>query len=433
MSHLPNVLMIGTGEYTTGFVNGAASNSDKSAGIIALTIFDLRSRHLCGKRVGLCGTNGTKLPLIRAHLHKHIHQRYGLDTTCDTFPEDDVGSDENAYLKALDTFKAGDVVIITTPDQTHAIFALEAVKRGMHALVAKPIVKTLEEHASLVSAAAEKGVLVCGEYHKRWDPMYSDAYNRIRSGTLGSLIYFNSYMSQPKTQLTTFAQWVTDKKKSDISYYLNAHHVDFLCVALQGRARPYSVVALASSGCANDYLANHNQKLPKDYDIEDSITLMVQFNSVIDSSVGCAVFTSSWTAPKSDSHTQQRFHYLGHTGEINIDQARRGYNSATDGAGYATNNPLFFRYQPDVNGAFAGQSCYGYGSFAHFISAAAAVNNGQSTQIVTRTMELANVNTDACYFVSAILEAGRRSLDNNGKKVIISYDDKSKVSGLSFE
>jgi hypothetical protein len=31
-STLPNVLMIGTGEYTTGFVNGKPSDSDKSAG-----------------------------------------------------------------------------------------------------------------------------------------------------------------------------------------------------------------------------------------------------------------------------------------------------------------------------------------------------------------------------------------------------------------
>ena len=29
---LPNVLLIGTGEYTTGLVNGQPSNSDKAAG-----------------------------------------------------------------------------------------------------------------------------------------------------------------------------------------------------------------------------------------------------------------------------------------------------------------------------------------------------------------------------------------------------------------
>lgn len=51
-----NVLMVGTGEYTTGYVGGTASDSDKGAGVVALTMFDLRRR---GKvdRVGMCGVN----------------------------------------------------------------------------------------------------------------------------------------------------------------------------------------------------------------------------------------------------------------------------------------------------------------------------------------------------------------------------------------
>ncbi len=32
-----NVLMVGTGEYTTGFVNGQASDSDKRAGVVVCT------------------------------------------------------------------------------------------------------------------------------------------------------------------------------------------------------------------------------------------------------------------------------------------------------------------------------------------------------------------------------------------------------------
>ena len=37
-----NVLMIGSGEYTTGYVNGQASDSDKGAGVVALTMLDLK-------------------------------------------------------------------------------------------------------------------------------------------------------------------------------------------------------------------------------------------------------------------------------------------------------------------------------------------------------------------------------------------------------
>lgn len=51
-----DVLMVGTGEYTTGYVGGTAADSDKGAGVVALTMFDLRRRGKVG-RVGMCGVN----------------------------------------------------------------------------------------------------------------------------------------------------------------------------------------------------------------------------------------------------------------------------------------------------------------------------------------------------------------------------------------
>lgn len=44
LSNKVNVLMVGTGEYTTGYVGGKAADSDKGAGVVALTMFDLRRR-----------------------------------------------------------------------------------------------------------------------------------------------------------------------------------------------------------------------------------------------------------------------------------------------------------------------------------------------------------------------------------------------------
>jgi len=59
-----NVLMVGTGEYTTGFVGGGASGSDKKVGVVGLSMFDLRRRGKVGK-LGMVGVNGTKFPAIR--------------------------------------------------------------------------------------------------------------------------------------------------------------------------------------------------------------------------------------------------------------------------------------------------------------------------------------------------------------------------------
>ena len=40
-----DVLMVGTGEYTTGYVHGQQSQSDKKVGVIALCVFDMQSAH----------------------------------------------------------------------------------------------------------------------------------------------------------------------------------------------------------------------------------------------------------------------------------------------------------------------------------------------------------------------------------------------------
>jgi len=125
------VLMIGTGEYTTGYIDNAQSETDKGAGVVALTMFDLKRR---GKtnRLALCGVNGNKYPKIRQHMTKSISQVYqGLDISTETFPADNAVNPK-AYLEALDAFERGDAVIIFTPDDTHFEIALEAVNRGMH-------------------------------------------------------------------------------------------------------------------------------------------------------------------------------------------------------------------------------------------------------------------------------------------------------------
>jgi len=405
-----NVLMIGTGEYTTGYVDGKASDSDKGAGVVALTMFDLRRK---GKvnRLGLCGVNGKKFPGIRLHMQKAIGEVYsGLDLTVDTYPNDDI-CNPLSYIDAISTFKAGDAVTIFTPDDTHFTIALACIEKGLHVLVTKPICKTLEEHKIIHEAALKNNVLVAIEVHKRWDPIYADARDRIQN--LGHFSYMYSYMSQPKHQLETFRAWAG--KSSDISYYLNSHHIDFHEWCIGNISRPISVIATSSTGIADEKF-----NIP----CEDTITLTVQWENKKtnewgkESNYGTAIYTSSWIAPKSDVHSQQRFFYMGHKGEVNIDQAHRGYNMANDELGYRSINPLFMKYTP-TDGKFSGQLGYGYRSFEAFIDAVQEINNGNKT-VKDFDHSLASIATT--YQTTAILEAGRRSLDEK-KMIKIIYSD----------
>ena len=427
----PAVLMVGTGEYTTGY-GESSSKTDKGAGgaacepgrrtpgelacthasspsaVVAITVFDLRKRGLVGD-VYMCGVNGTKFPAIRAHMQAAIAEAYpqhGFDISCATFPPDDQ-VDPQAYLTAIDALPGRSIVIIFTPDDTHFDIAMAAIRKGHHVLVTKPAVKTLAEHTALADAAREAGNLCAVEVHKRWDPMYADARDRLRAS--GDFSFLDAYMSQPKLQLKTFKSWAGIA--SDISYYLNSHHVDFHEWCMQGRGRPIRVTASAATGVGQRLLQRH---------VNDTITLLVQWENLPSGTLGTAVYTASWIAPSAEVHSQQRFFAMTHGGEVRLDQAHRGYSVATDSAGFASVNPLFMKYTPS-EGTFAGQGGYGYRSFEAFIQAAVEVNAGKAlASDFDESGQLATIHSTLQ--TTAILEAGARSLAAGGHPVTIQYE-----------
>lgn len=248
----------------------------------------------------------------------------------------------------------------------------------------------------------------------RYDPIYNDAVNRIRN--LGDFGFFQSYMSQPKFQLSTFKSWAG--VSSDISYYLNSHHIDIHEWAVAKFARPTSVSALGATGVAKELIGA---------DTEDTITISAQWENLKSHTKGVAVYTASWATPKTDVHSEQNFLYIGHKGQIKIDQAHRGVAVSTDTEPFASVNPLYMRYTPDQSGNFVGQSCYGYQSFEVFVNAVNVIRAGESSPVEYDSILPTAQST---MLTTAILEAGRLSLDNEGATFRISYDGEGAPSGF---
>ena len=411
-----SVCMVGTGEYTTGFVGGGASGSDKKVGVVGLTMFDLRRRGKAA-RLSMVGTSGSKFPAIREHLHKNITQVYNdLDTSFDSYPKTTEERDPEAYKQAIDDLNPGDAITIFTPDSTHYPIALYAIQRKIHVLITKPAVKHLVEHQQLLEESRKHNVFVYIEHHKRYDPAYADARNRAVKGSLGEFNYFYSYMSQPKSQLETFKAWAG--KDSDISYYLNSHHID-ICESMVPDYRPVRVTASASTGIATD--------LGCVEETEDTITLLVDWEKKVGPRRrATGVYTASWTAPlKAGVHSNQYFHYMASKGEVRVNQAKRGYDVTEDESGLTWFNPFYMKYAPDEEGNFAGQGGYGYVSFEKFVDACRALNSGQVTLDELDRRGLPTLkNTIA---TTAILEAGRRSLDG---QMPVTIDERDGQWGL---
>lgn len=395
-----DVLMCGTGEYTTGWTGSGASKSDKKIGVVGLTLFDLRRRQKVDQ-LSMVGVSGSKFPAIRQHLQENIGNVYkDMDTSFVAYPEEGK-TDPEAYKIAIDALKPGSAVIIFTPDSTHYPIALYALQRKLHVLVTKPATQKLSHHIELIETAKKNGVVCFVEHHKRFDPVYSDA--KVRAATLGEFNFFNAWMSQPKSQLETFKAWAG--KDSDISYYLSSHHIDICCWILQGKAVPTRVMASAATGIATGDPYNCVENT------EDTITLLVDWQSLSSSRhKGTAVYTASWTAPlRAGVHSAQHWYYMGEKGDITVDQAHRGYDITVDDTGKTYYNPFYMKYSPSESGHFDGQRGYGYISIEKFIDAARAVNAGESKPEEFDAHGMPTIANTV--LTTAILNAGRISLD----------------------
>jgi len=322
----------------------------------------------------------------------------GLDLSFRGFPEGNLRNSE-AYKDALRALPKGSAVIIFTPDSTHFPIASEALSLGHHVLVTKPATQKVEDHQKLIDMAKEKNLVCFVEHHKRFDPAYNDA--RARAQKLGDFNFYCSYMSQPKFQLETFKSWAGID--SDISYYLNSHHIDIHCWMVEGRYKPTKVTASATTGIATS--------MGCDPRTEDTITLLVDWENIKDSKQrGTAVYTASWAAPlKAGVHSEQRFHYMAAHGEVRVDQAHRGYSIVEDETGKADYNPFYVKYSPDEEGYFDGQKGYGYVSLEKFIDAArnVAAGNKKAADYEGKGLPTAQ----ATVLTTAIIHAGRISLD----------------------
>ncbi len=54
--------------------------------------------------------------------------------------------------------KGIDAVLVATPDHTHAVIAMEAIRRGLPVYCEKPLTRTIHEARTLAKAARDAGV-----------------------------------------------------------------------------------------------------------------------------------------------------------------------------------------------------------------------------------------------------------------------------------
>jgi len=107
--------------------------------------------------------------------------------------------DDAAALAADDGI---DLLVIASPNATHAPLAARALAHGKHVVIDKPFAPTAREAADLAQLARERGLVLAVFHNRRWDSTTRTARQLLADGQLGPIRYaamaFDRFRPQPQ-------------------------------------------------------------------------------------------------------------------------------------------------------------------------------------------------------------------------------------------
>ncbi|MGY2047477.1 oxidoreductase [Methylobacterium sp. JK268] len=120
---------------------------------------------------------------------------------------------------------AVDLVVVASPNDSHAPLARAALEAGKHVVVDKPFTLDLAEARALRALAVRRGRLLAVFHNRRWDSDYLTVAAALAAGVIGSVRHFES-------RLDRFRPVVRDRWRegggpgSGIWYDLGPHLLD---------------------------------------------------------------------------------------------------------------------------------------------------------------------------------------------------------------
>ena len=103
--------------------------------------------------------------------------------------------------KALATHRDIDLVVIASPNETHAPLAEAAMRAGRNVVVDKPFTITVDEARHLTAVAKEKKVLLSVFQNRRWDSDFLTIQNAIGRDLTGRVVRFESRIDRYRPEV----------------------------------------------------------------------------------------------------------------------------------------------------------------------------------------------------------------------------------------
>ena len=87
-----------------------------------------------------------------------------------------------------------DLVVISTPPNTHAAWALRALEAGKHVVIEKPFALTTADADEVLNQAAERGLLAVVYQNRRADPDHLALRRLVTAGRIGEVFHLETFI-----------------------------------------------------------------------------------------------------------------------------------------------------------------------------------------------------------------------------------------------
>lgn len=134
------------------------------------------------------------------------------------------GYDEPLDLLGSDNV---DLVIVSTPPNSHADWTLRALGAEKSVVVEKPFCTTVAEADAMIALAADRGLTLAVYQNRRWDTDYLALRAAVRSGAIGEVFHYESFVGGYGHPCN---YWHSDAAVSGGALFdWGAHYLDWIC------------------------------------------------------------------------------------------------------------------------------------------------------------------------------------------------------------
>ncbi|HEY4155695.1 MAG TPA: oxidoreductase [Puia sp.] len=150
-----------------------------------------------------------------------ILQRHG-DSAAEKYPAVQV-------VRSLDEMLADpslELVVVTTPNDTHFDYTSRALRAGKHVVLEKPFTITSEEAKELIVIARESGKVLSVFQNRRYVSDFLTIRQLLNENKLGEVVEFEAHYDRYRPEQRPNAWREADAPGSGILYDLGAHLID---------------------------------------------------------------------------------------------------------------------------------------------------------------------------------------------------------------